>query len=172
MRLRLAGGRGETLRAGDAEGGYLYEVPCRAAQTRGRLPSEWLDAEQSHKSYRPLTVLTFRWNYAIHGLQPAGYHLVNLLLHALVSLLYYRVCAMFLPEFASFVAAILFVVHPIHSEAVTGVVGRAEMLSSVFFLGALLCYARAASRRRYTDRSEFWFENSPLGVKNGYRDSV
>nr|XP_032512125.1 protein O-mannosyl-transferase Tmtc3-like [Danaus plexippus plexippus] len=106
--------------------------------------------EQSHKSYRPLTVLTFRWNYAIHGLQPAGYHLVNLLLHALVSLLYYRVCAMFLPEFASFVAAILFVVHPIHSEAVTGVVGRAEMLSSVFFLGALLCYARAASRRRYT----------------------
>ncbi|XP_039745699.1 protein O-mannosyl-transferase Tmtc3 [Pararge aegeria] len=107
--------------------------------------------EQSHKSYRPLTVLTFRWNYAVHGLQPAGYHLVNLLLHALVSLLYYRVCAMFLPEFASFVAAILFAVHPIHSEAVTGVVGRAEMLSSVFFLGALLCYARAASRRRYTD---------------------
>lgn len=107
--------------------------------------------EQSHKSYRPLTVLTFRWNYAVHGLQPAGYHLVNLLLHALVSLLYYRVCAMFLPEFASFVAAMLFVVHPIHTEAVTGVVGRAEMLSSVFFLGALLCYARAASRRRYTD---------------------
>ncbi|VVC91724.1 unnamed protein product [Leptidea sinapis] len=107
--------------------------------------------EQSHKSYRPLTVLTFRWNYAVHGLQPAGYHLVNLLLHALVSLLYYRVCAMFLPEFASFVAAMLFAVHPIHTEAVTGVVGRAEMLSSVFFLGALLCYARAASRRRCTD---------------------
>ncbi|XP_013185890.2 protein O-mannosyl-transferase Tmtc3 [Amyelois transitella] len=107
--------------------------------------------EQSHKSYRPLTVLTFRWNYAVHGLQPAGYHLVNLLLHALVSLLYYRVCAMFLPEFASFVAAILFAVHPIHTEAVTGVVGRAEMLSSLFFLGALLCYARAASRRRNTD---------------------
>ncbi|XP_059051325.1 protein O-mannosyl-transferase Tmtc3 [Achroia grisella] len=107
--------------------------------------------EQSHKSYRPLTVLTFRWNYAVHGLQPAGYHLVNLLLHALVSLLYYRVCAMFLPEFASFVAAILFAVHPIHTEAVTGVVGRAEMLSSLFFLGALLCYARAANRRRYTD---------------------
>lgn len=107
--------------------------------------------EQSHKSYRPLTVLTFRWNYAIHGLQPAGYHLVNLLLHALVSLLYYRVCAMFLPEFASFVAAILFAVHPIHTEAVTGVVGRAEMLSSLFFLAALLCYARAAQRRRCTD---------------------
>ncbi|XP_041973307.1 protein O-mannosyl-transferase Tmtc3 [Aricia agestis] len=106
--------------------------------------------EQSHKSYRPLTVLTFRWNYALHGLQPAGYHLVNLLLHALVSLLYYRVCGMFLPEFTSFIAALLFVIHPIHSEAVTGVVGRAEMLSSLFFLAALLFYARAASRRRTT----------------------
>jgi hypothetical protein len=36
--------------------------------------------EQSHKSYRPLTVLTFRWNYAIGGLNPTGYHLVRILL--------------------------------------------------------------------------------------------
>ncbi|QQP55821.1 Uncharacterized protein FKW44_000275, partial [Caligus rogercresseyi] len=37
--------------------------------------------EQSHKSYRPLTVLTFRLNYAMDGLRPLGYHLVNVLLH-------------------------------------------------------------------------------------------
>lgn len=43
------------------------------------------------------------------------------------------------------------------SFQVTGVVGRAEMLSSVFFLGALLCYARAASRRRYTGKSSIFF---------------
>ncbi|KAH6945326.1 hypothetical protein HPB50_007880 [Hyalomma asiaticum] len=42
-----------------------------------------LRKEQSHKSYRPLTVLTFRLNFAVHGLDPFGYHLVNLLLHAL-----------------------------------------------------------------------------------------
>lgn len=46
--------------------------------------------EQSHKSYRPLCVLTFRWNYLIHGLEPYGYHLVNILLHLVVSLLYFR----------------------------------------------------------------------------------
>lgn len=46
--------------------------------------------EQSHKSYRPLTVLTFRWNYMIHQLEPMGYHLVNILLHAITSVLYYR----------------------------------------------------------------------------------
>ncbi|GFY46434.1 protein O-mannosyl-transferase Tmtc3 [Trichonephila inaurata madagascariensis] len=45
--------------------------------------------EGSHKSYRPLTVLTFRANYAVHGLRPFGYHLVNVLLHTLVCLLFY-----------------------------------------------------------------------------------
>ena len=46
--------------------------------------------EQSHKSYRPLTVLTFRLNYLLHQLEPYGYHLANVLLHAIVCLLYLR----------------------------------------------------------------------------------
>ena len=50
-----------------------------------------MDREQSHKSYRPLTVLTFRANAAAHGADaPAGFHLVNLLLHCLVCVLYHR----------------------------------------------------------------------------------
>ncbi|CAG0891652.1 unnamed protein product [Cyprideis torosa] len=48
--------------------------------------------EQSHKSYRPLCVLTFRWNYLIHQLDPLGYHCVNLLLHGFVCVLYLRRC--------------------------------------------------------------------------------
>ncbi|MPC35841.1 Transmembrane and TPR repeat-containing protein 3 [Portunus trituberculatus] len=52
------------------------------------------DMEQSHKSYRPLCVLTFRLNYLLHGLEPLGYHLVNMLLHGVVCILYYSVdCA-------------------------------------------------------------------------------
>lgn len=46
--------------------------------------------EQSHKSYRPLCVLTFRWNYLLHQLEPMGYHLVNMLLHSVVCLMYFR----------------------------------------------------------------------------------
>ncbi|UYV82645.1 TMTC3 [Cordylochernes scorpioides] len=49
-----------------------------------------LAKEQSHKSYRPLCVLTFRLNYTVHGLDPFGYHLVNVILHTAVCLLYYR----------------------------------------------------------------------------------
>ncbi|XP_052873324.1 protein O-mannosyl-transferase Tmtc3 [Anopheles cruzii] len=106
--------------------------------------------EQSHKSYRPLCVLTFRWNYLLHGLEPAGYHLVNVLLHTIVSLMYFRMCAMLLSEMASFAAALLFAVHPIHTEAVTGVVGRAETLSSVFFLAAFIFYTKATRRKKST----------------------
>uniref|UniRef100_A0A182VFL2 Glycosyltransferase RgtA/B/C/D-like domain-containing protein n=1 Tax=Anopheles merus TaxID=30066 RepID=A0A182VFL2_ANOME len=106
--------------------------------------------EQSHKSYRPLCVLTFRWNYLLHGLEPAGYHLVNVLLHTIVSLMYFRMCAMLLSETASFAAALLFAVHPIHTEAVTGVVGRAETLSSVFFLAAFIFYTKATRRKKST----------------------
>ncbi|XP_060530397.1 protein O-mannosyl-transferase Tmtc3-like [Cylas formicarius] len=107
--------------------------------------------EQSHKSYRPLCVLTFRLNYLFGQLEPMGYHLVNMLLHSVVCLMYFRMCSMFLPELSSFVAAMLFAVHPVHTEAVTGVVGRAETLSSVFFLAAFIFYSKATRNRKYTE---------------------
>ncbi|WAR08944.1 TMTC3-like protein [Mya arenaria] len=99
--------------------------------------------EKSHKSYRPLCVLTFRFNYMLSELEPMTYHLLNVILHAVVCVMYMRVCTMFLSEFPSFVAALLFAVHPIHTEAVTGVVGRAEALSSIFFLAAMMTYPKS-----------------------------
>lgn len=103
-----------------------------------------MSREQSHKSYRPLCVLTYRWNYALHELQPWGYHLVNVILHALISILYFKVSQKFVPHSkrVAKICSYLFAVHPIHTEAVTGVVGRAELLSSVFFLMAILTYTK------------------------------
>ncbi|GFR21026.1 protein O-mannosyl-transferase Tmtc3 [Trichonephila clavata] len=108
--------------------------------------------EHSHKSYRPLCVLTFRINYALHQLNPWGYHLFNIILHVLVCVLYLRMCQLFLPATASFIAALLFAVHPIHTEAVTGIVGRAEILSSIFFLLAFLSYIKCSKSYLNTDR--------------------
>ncbi|XP_015921706.1 protein O-mannosyl-transferase Tmtc3 [Parasteatoda tepidariorum] len=101
--------------------------------------------EESHKSYRPLCVFTFRLNYWLHELNPFGYHFTNVALHVVVSLLYHRFCCEFLSKSASFIAAMLFGLHPIHTEAVTGVVGRAELLSSIFFLLAFRSYSRSRS---------------------------
>uniref|UniRef100_A0A8C6KXY5 Protein O-mannosyl-transferase TMTC3 n=1 Tax=Nothobranchius furzeri TaxID=105023 RepID=A0A8C6KXY5_NOTFU len=75
--------------------------------------------ERSHKSYRPLTVLTFRLNYLVSELSAASYHLLNIVLHGVVCVLFLRVCRLFLDKTSSLVAALLFAVHPIHTEAFT-----------------------------------------------------
>ena len=78
----------------------------------------------SHKSYRPLCVASFRLNYMLHGLQPMGYHLVNVVLHAVVCFLYVQLCALvFTQVWPALLAGLLFAVHPIHTEAVSGTDG-------------------------------------------------
>ena len=83
----------------------------------------------SHKSYRPLTVLTFRLNYAVNGINPFGYHLVNVLLHVVCVLILWIVCVRIvfvrtgpLHIDLGFLSAALFAVHPIHTEAVSLIV--------------------------------------------------
>ena len=79
-----------------------------------------MEDKDSHKSYRPLCVASFRLNYMLHGLQPMGYHLVNVLLHAMVCYLYVQLCALvFTQVWPALLAGLLFAVHPIHTEAVS-----------------------------------------------------
>ncbi len=88
--------------------------------------------------YRPFTVATYWADFRLRGLNPAGYHFTNLLLHVAVTLLLFRVGSVILESrLAGFVAAALFAVHPVHTEAVTNIVGRAEVLATLFFLLAL-----------------------------------
>ena len=76
--------------------------------------------KDSHKSYRPLCVATFRLNYLLHELQPMGYHLVNVLLHGAVCYLYVQLCGVVFSGavWPALIAGLLFAVHPIHTEAV------------------------------------------------------
>lgn len=87
-----------------------------------------LAANESHKSYRPLTVLTFRLNYWLSGgLNPWGFHFVNVILHAIVSILSLRVFDEVFENSSSaagvsresFMSALIFAVHPIHTESVS-----------------------------------------------------
>ncbi|KAH0815044.1 hypothetical protein GEV33_007747 [Tenebrio molitor] len=81
-------------------------------------------------------------NYLCFGLQPVWFHATNILLHAAACILFTRVClsiAGLKPPFAT-LAGLLFAAHPIHTEAVTGIVGRADVLACVFFLVSLLAY--------------------------------
>ena len=79
-----------------------------------------MSSPKSHKSYRPLTIATFRWNYYVHGLQPFGYHIVNVVLHAMVCSTLLLVCHRILRMSIqlALLTSIFFAVHPIHTEAV------------------------------------------------------
>lgn len=70
----------------------------------------------SHKSFRPLTVLSFRWNYYLDQLNPAGYHLLNVLLHSIMVGLFHLLAYTLLgSSVQSIFASLLFAVHPIHT---------------------------------------------------------
>ncbi|XP_077791243.1 protein O-mannosyl-transferase TMTC1 isoform X2 [Podarcis muralis] len=98
----------------------------------------------SHKSYRPLCVLTFKLNVLLAGMNPFYFHAVNVVLHCLVTLVLMYTCdkAVFKDSRLAFVTALFFAVHPIHTEAVTGIVGRADVLACLLFLLAFLSYNR------------------------------
>ncbi|XP_054243114.1 protein O-mannosyl-transferase TMTC1 isoform X1 [Indicator indicator] len=102
----------------------------------------------SHKSYRPLCVLTFKLNILLAGMNPFYFHAVNIILHCLVTLVLMYTCdkAVFKDYRLAFVTALFFAVHPIHTEAVTGIVGRADVLACLLFLLAFLSYNRSVDQ--------------------------
>jgi tetratricopeptide (TPR) repeat protein len=97
--------------------------------------------------FRPVTFATFAVNYKLNGDRPFGYHLLNLLLHAGATMLLFLVLREILAneprgDIIAFVAALLFAVHPLHTEAVASIVGRSELLAAGFLLAAWLFHLR------------------------------
>uniref|UniRef100_A0A1I8NT25 dolichyl-phosphate-mannose--protein mannosyltransferase n=1 Tax=Stomoxys calcitrans TaxID=35570 RepID=A0A1I8NT25_STOCA len=106
----------------------------------------------SHGSYRPLCVLTFRLNFLLSGYNPWGFHLVNNLLHCLATGLVVKLARHFLSSVWGVVATgALFAAHPIHTEAVAGIVGRADLAACVCYLVAFLTYMRHIAWRERGD---------------------
>lgn len=98
--------------------------------------------------YRPLTLASFALDFALVGRQAWWFHLGNLVLHATVTwLVALTAWRLFRCERVAWLAGALFAVHPIHTEAVTGVVGRAELLVAFFGFLALLAAGEAVQCR-------------------------
>ncbi len=95
--------------------------------------------------FRPVTFGTFALDWKIgHGFAP-GFHLVNIVLHAIVTLLLYMLLQKLLQglgqaDALALAAALLFAVHPIHTEAVASISGRAELLCAGFLIAAWLLH--------------------------------
>lgn len=92
--------------------------------------------------YRPLTILSLAVNRMVLGEAVWGFHLVNVLLHAALTVLTYITLLRWgLARGIAFMAAALFAVHPIHADVVNIAVGRSELLVACFLMGGF-CLAR------------------------------
>ena len=90
--------------------------------------------------YRPVTIVSFTAEWRLWHGSPIGFHTLNLLAHALVSVLVLALLARFVSVPGALVGAVFFAIHPIHVEAVANVVGRSELYAAAAVLGAALLY--------------------------------
>jgi len=94
-------------------------------------------------AYRPVSSLTYFWDYGIWKLNSFGYHLQNLIWHTLNSILvFFLVNRMGIKNQTALLSAILFSTHPVQSEAVCNSGFRADLLSFFFLASAFLGYLR------------------------------
>lgn len=116
--------------------------------------------------YYPITHTTFWFEYQVWGLWPVGYHLTNILLHAMGAVLVWRVLQrLHLP--GSWFAGLLFAVHPVHVESVAWVTERKNVLSGVCYLASAYCLTRFFSRETVGETSPF---SSSATTSAGNRD--
>jgi len=117
-------------------------------RTLANLPAFFVDpslfsADPAFAMYRPLLLCTFALNHALSGYEVWSYHLFSLGLHLWAVWLVFRIGELLLAERAwAGVAALVFGVHPVNSEAVNYLSSRSEVLAGGFFLWAFLLYLR------------------------------
>lgn len=110
--------------------------------------------------FRPLLLLTFSFNYFFSRLQPLGYHIINILLHFLNGILLYSLLKLLgtykpkgqkeiseeskrgLPFGLIILTTILFIAHPLNTEAVCYISSRSDLLAAFFILSGVLCYLK------------------------------
>jgi tetratricopeptide (TPR) repeat protein len=117
----------------------------------------WMFTTFLNGHYQPLSWITLGLDYVIWGMNPFGYHLTSLLLHAANALVFYFVTVRLLSlafslsaddfslRWGAALAALLFAIHPLRVESVVWATERRDVLSGLFFVLAILFYLRAVT---------------------------
>jgi len=117
-----------------------YVTKNRTLRDFSGLKQIWFDTKATPQYY-PLVYTTFWLEYHAWRLNPLGYHIVNVLLHALGAILLWRVLKR-LELAGAWLAAAVFALHPVNVESVAWITERKNVLSGVFFFGAAWAYLR------------------------------
>ena len=111
----------------------------------------WVEVGEASHYYRPLITLTFFVDMQVWGLSPLGFHLTNVLAHVAVTLAVLVVARRVVNgEPAAAICAVAFALHPLHTESVSFVSGRTDVIAALFFLLALIAYDRGRDAARWS----------------------
>jgi Tfp pilus assembly protein PilF len=101
--------------------------------------------------YRPMQTVIYALTYQVNGLSAATYHVANVALHAIATILVYLLCIeLRLGSLAGLIAGLLFAAHPVHTEAVSWIAGVGDLECAIFYFAALwsvVRYLRLGTRR-------------------------
>lgn len=120
-----------------------------AIRDLSNIPKFFTAQEGFHKVigryYRPVVSTTYAVDYALWNLNPYGFHLTNIIINTIASLLLFAVLKRLFKKYkygliASLISTLIFTVHPVHTEAVSWVSGRTDSLVTLFFFGAFYFY--------------------------------
>ena len=140
-------------------------VANRAWRGLGPAQLGWILTNFHMGHWIPVTWLSFSFDYLVWGMRPQGYHLTNVLLHAANAGLVCVVTARFFEAgglrgtarlVGAAVAALVFALHPLRVESVAWVTERRDVLSTLFFLLALLAYLRAVKHEPIWRGRPYW----------------
>ena len=152
------------MRAGFIWDDDQYALRMEELHTWEGLQRLWFEVGTTVQYY-PLAYTTHWLEYHAWGLEPIGYHVVNILCHALVAVLMWRVLrALRVP--GAWLAALVFAVHPVEVESVAWVMERKNLLSAALVLGALLLFIRyrPALAGGGNQRQSHWYFAASLGL--------
>lgn len=128
----------------------------------GRMPLQAMPHRQGFFYYRPITVLAHSLLLRFFGAQPFPLHLFSVVLHAAAAVFVFLLLALLVDSVSAWLAAALFLVHPLHVECVAWMSGLPELLAGVFSLLSLYAVVRARSVRPFPDRGLFTLLRVPF----------
>ncbi len=136
----------------------------------------WASSNLNHDDgalYRPMWLIWHFLNYQISGQDPFGWHVANVSLHAVNTLLVAALIGRLLPEISvaeQYAGAALFGVHPALTQCVAGISGSTDIVLTTAFVAAFLCYARfrESGRRRDFAWASIWFAIAVLTKEPGF----